>query len=244
MEQLPFEITPQIPRYLHSLIAYEKEFMLSDTGATVLIESYLKNEHPTDYSESNNSSFWNYLTEIGAIKIVEPKEVWDKDGSRLIDEKSGELYVGVAKYKDVSNGIIFARIQRIGILDPAKIEKLNAKAIEELSKPDSLGPISFHFDENQNVLYIGDKSVDLSNAPIQRDLITMVLKNPLNTYDECFYAELDPISTELDKQNHLKLKNAAYALRRKLQFECSINDFFIKINTKSFKINDKYRVAT
>ena len=112
------------------------------------------------------------------------------------------------------------------------------------AKERAMGPTSttVRFDVNQKMMYVGNKSVDLSQAPIQRDLVAIILKNPADAHKDWFYAEMDPTSSLLDDKNRIRLKNAAYQLRKKLKTECGIADFFENIDTRSCKISDKYHV--
>lgn len=132
------------------------------------------------------------------------------------------------------------------VVDGEKLKAAYNKHEPTLRTPDQTaesGPITVRFDENQKTMHVGNKLINLSQAPIQRDLITIILKNPADAHNEWFYAEMDPTSSLLDEKNRVRLKNAAYQLRKKLRAEYDITDFFEKIDTRSCKISGRYQVS-
>jgi hypothetical protein len=69
-ENLPFEITPQIKRYLKEISNFNDEFFASDLGKEYILEAYLDNEKPSYKLEESNQNFWEYLQSKGVIKII------------------------------------------------------------------------------------------------------------------------------------------------------------------------------
>lgn len=100
---------------------------------------------------------------------------------------------------------------------------------------------TIRLDNDRKILFVGDNHINLSHAPIQRELLSTILGDPAKIHDEWFFAEMDPVSTILDENNRIKLKNAAYAFQRTLQRR-GIEDFFQKLDTKSCKINNQYTI--
>lgn len=70
MEKLPFEITPQIHRYLKELSDFYDEFYVEETKKTFVLHTYKNEERPTEKSENNIFYFVDYFKEQGVLKDV------------------------------------------------------------------------------------------------------------------------------------------------------------------------------
>jgi len=70
MKKLPFEITPQIHRYLKELSDFYDEFYVEETKKVFILHTYKNEEKPTAKNENNIFYFVDYLKEIGALKDV------------------------------------------------------------------------------------------------------------------------------------------------------------------------------
>lgn len=70
MRKLPFEITPQIHRYIKELSDFYEDFYVEETGKTFILHTYKNEEKPTEKSENNIFYFIDYFKELGALKEV------------------------------------------------------------------------------------------------------------------------------------------------------------------------------
>ncbi len=72
-EKLPFDFTPQIFRYLESLIDIAEKTWADETDTEVSIINHFPGEPQSTETLINNNSFWRFLENMGGIKISEQK---------------------------------------------------------------------------------------------------------------------------------------------------------------------------
>jgi hypothetical protein len=99
---------------------------------------------------------------------------------------------------------------------------------------------SISLNENKKKLAIANSQVNLAKSPIQYDLIRIILKSN-EPYREWFFDEIAEVADPEDI-NQTKFSNAAYQLKDAIIIKCDVRDFFEILNTKSCKINEKYRL--
>lgn len=75
MKNLPFDITPQILRYLRNLVELHENFLAADLGEPVAVDNYTSTEEPTYKAELNNNAFWDYLESKNAIERPKHDEI-------------------------------------------------------------------------------------------------------------------------------------------------------------------------
>ena len=116
MEKLPFEVTPQIDRYIDNILFFDEEHFIQNTGEIIQLESYIENEPVTDRSELNNEAFWQYLTDIGAIAhILDPSIPIGISGTENLPDR---------------NPLMYQIFQKFALLNTSKVKEVK-KLIEE-----------------------------------------------------------------------------------------------------------------
>ena len=68
IQELPFEMTPQISRLLQELSDFYDEFYVEETGKPITLRTYKGDEKPTDKKENNVFDLIDYLNTIGATE--------------------------------------------------------------------------------------------------------------------------------------------------------------------------------
>ena len=142
-QKLPFEITPQIKRYLEEISNFNNEFFAHDSGKVFTQEFYLANEKPTHRLEESNQNFWKYLQENKAIKLV------------------GKPTLKTVYYSDLDEGMVVPFQYRFKVLDIKPIEELlkriksdeeEIQKIDEVILAENYRPSKVEFDGQSAVL--------------------------------------------------------------------------------------------
>ncbi len=68
IQELPFEMTPQISRLLQELSDFYDDFYIEETGKPITLRTYSGDEKPTDKSENNIFGLIDYLNTTGATE--------------------------------------------------------------------------------------------------------------------------------------------------------------------------------
>ena len=134
-KDIPFEITPQILRYLQTILDFEDKFLGQLTGDCLLIDTYSQEENVNLKSELNYVAFWSHLNKIKAIEYLTRKL---RHGETLND------------WKLVKSNFIEGQRATIGYPKKQKVRILDANKLKELYK--KINPsITTESNENGNI---------------------------------------------------------------------------------------------
>ncbi|MEK7635199.1 MAG: hypothetical protein AAB446_02090 [Patescibacteria group bacterium] len=125
VKKLPFEITPQIKRYLKELLVFHEQFCVK-TDRTFILHTYTNKETPTEKNDNNIFDFFEYFFEIGSLE-----DAGNSEFGTLSEEKSG--LEGGFKYV-TSYTVKILNIKPIKTL----LKKVESAAKKEVEKPDVL----------------------------------------------------------------------------------------------------------
>src|SRR3989344_5726147 len=137
MTRLPFNFTPQIFRYLETLDDISKKTWADKTDNEVCIDCYILGEDKSVETDINNSSFWEYLEDIGAIQLAERTsfagvQVGKEIEAEIIEHKAGggKTFIFAKRYLKILD------IEKIRLLlkERKKNTRLSPKALELIAK--------------------------------------------------------------------------------------------------------------
>jgi hypothetical protein len=136
-EELLFEFTPPIRRYVEKIIYFADEFLAQSLENTITIQGYEFPEDPTPRNEESNNNFWEYLTKTKAIELTEEPEYKsivrpDINGGLFIVEKTEFKITNIEPIKEI----------RLMIKNEETCQKNNTK----------IGPSRVEFDGLNHIL--------------------------------------------------------------------------------------------
>lgn len=120
---LPFEPTPQIFRYLETILKMDENFFIQNSGQIFTIPSYVDGDKITYKTEVLNNSFWEYLEKIGGIELL----------------TSSEKNTTSVKFHNLekSNELLYPEKQKLKILNIKKIREIYSDLFKQNQKTKS-----------------------------------------------------------------------------------------------------------
>lgn len=148
-KEICFEVTPQIIRYLETLLDIEDKFFAQLTNDVVLIETYIPGENVNLKAESNMKGFWLYLAKTKAIEYLT-----DWHGKNGI---SDWVFIKPGLIEGQRATLGYPKKQSVRILDVNKIKQL----YDELNKQPNLEHKTNSTTRHRTKLFSGELKTEI-----------------------------------------------------------------------------------
>lgn len=242
MKKLPFEITPQIKRYLRNLIEFWEDFSytINEEKAIIRIITYLPEEKVTDASEINNLSLWKYLREMKAVEEISTKHDDREDAfgpqAGLIEYKNIEIKNREGKIQPKT--LMFPRWLKFKILNIDKIKRLLniVEGKKDEKKKSSTKRIlkSPIFDEKTGILKCGDKEDKMPYGRKEWCLYKVMFDKEREKGEPVGWDEIIEVIDQDTEYDPLQLKGKER--EKKIR---SIYDTYLRANKRAKKLGIK-----
>ncbi len=179
-QNLPFEITSQIRRYLKELVYFNNEFYAQEQGEFFPIETFADGEQPTYKSEECSLFFWKYLEENKAIEMRLSKEA------------------KTIFYEDLNFGIMGPAVHNVKILDIKPIKELLSAASDD-KRDTKLNFGKVEFDNSKAVVLIDEYICQLPPDKDEHFFCRAMFSHPAGepvSWDIC-YEEMTGVEPDL-----------------------------------------------